>query len=332
MIKRRANPHKSHNVLRLHSSEINASLDVVYNTFIKKIKETDFKFYPNMDDIYNKISKFFKIKNFILGGGSDRCIKYFFETYRDYENLIITSPTFPMYNVYGSLYKFNIIEVGYKNNKVDIESIIKKSSKNSLIVLSNPSSPIGDVINIEDIKKILNTEAKVLIDEAYIEFSTAHSCLELIDKYNNLYVTRTFSKAYGSAGVRCGVMVSNKFNIDEMYQYRDMYELTGPTIKWIESVLENINIFQKYIKNVIINRDKIIDFCKNKKIDVVESQSNWIHIRGEFNLPDNIIFRKNCSVPNKGNDWIRLQITDNLNDYKWILDEKILTNIGRTNR
>ena len=89
MIKRRANPYKSHDVLRLHSSEVNSSLNKIYNTFLKKIKETDFKFYPNMNEIYDKISNFLNIQHFILGSGSDRCLKYFFETYRDYKNLII---------------------------------------------------------------------------------------------------------------------------------------------------------------------------------------------------------------------------------------------------
>ncbi len=319
MIKRRANPYKSHDVLRLHSSEVNSSLNMVYNTFLTKIKETDFKFYPNMNEIYDKISNFLNIQHFILGSGSDRCLKYFFETYRDYKNLIITSPTFPMYNVYGKLYNFDIKEVDYKDNKVDVDNIISNIDSDSLVVLSNPSSPIGDVIDIEDIKRILDTGTKVLIDEAYIEFSNAKTSLELINSYDNLYVTRSFSKAYGSAGVRCGVIVSNESNINELYQYRDMYEITGPTIKWIESVLENSNIFQTHIKKVISNRDNIINFCMDNNIEVVESQSNWIHIRGDFELPDDIIFRKNCTIPDMGDGWVRLQITDDLNDYKWIL-------------
>jgi histidinol-phosphate aminotransferase len=156
-----------------------------------------------------------------------------------------------------------------------------------------------------------------LVDEAYIEFSDIISCGSLLDKYSNLFITRTFSKALGSAGIRAGVIIGSEEGIDRLMQFRPMYEINSLSIKWMNIVLDNYDKVEKYIHQVKQTRESIVQRCYNLGIQVVEGQSNWIHIQYS-NLPNNILFKKNCSIPGSDKDWVRLQITDNESDYLWL--------------
>ena len=262
-----------------------------------------------------------------MGFGSDRCINYFFEAHRKKhwfwgrKRLVISDPSFPMYDVYGQIHDYKIKKVKYNIIKFPISEFLDDIDSNSIVVLSNPSSPIGDVICREDLIRILDVGQPTLVDEAYIEFSNEKSCIDLIDEYPNLYVTRTFSKAYGSAGTRFGVIFSQKQNIEKLNQYRDMYEITGQTFKWIQTLCKNKDLADEYIENVKKTRGDLLIKLYDMGIKFIPSSSNWFHIKESDlgKLPKDIIFRKNCTIPERGNDWVRLQITDNIKDYNWIL-------------
>lgn len=316
MIKRIINKDVPHDKLRLHSSERNSSWGNVYDEFINSITEHDVRYYPNTEETYKKLRNFYKHEHLLLGLGSDRCIKYFFESTTG-DNLIITDPSFPMYSVYGDMFNKTITKVPYTDLKFPINDFINSITENSIVVLSNPSSPVGDYIELEDIERILETKVPVLIDEAYIEFSCGSSTIKLIENYDNLYITRTFSKALGSAGMRIGVLLSNKRNIEHTSQYRDMYELPGISLKWIETILNNSKYIDIYTKKVKDVKEQLINDFLVCGIEFVLSDANWIHVRG-INEPEHVILKKNCSLPNLGNDWIRLTVTDDINDYIWI--------------
>lgn len=318
MINRKLNNTVSQDKLRLHSSERNSSWGDVFEQFKNELSEKDIKFYPNTEELIEPLSNFYGTKNFLMGFGSDRCIKYFFEGNRA-KKLIISEPTFPMYNIYGQIFNLKIKTVPYKSLKFPINDFIKNITKNSIVILSNPSSPIGDVICEEDLEKILELGYPTLVDEAYIEFSDEKSLISKIDKFPNLYVTRTFSKALGSAGVRFGLIFSNESNIEKLNQYRDMYEITGLSLKWIKVLLNNTDNYINYVADVKNNRTFLaIEFMK-LGYDVITSNCNWIYIKNIKHIDDNIIYKNNCELPNLGNDWIRLQITDKITDYTCIL-------------
>jgi len=326
MIKRTFNEPQPHNKLRLHSSERNSTWGKVFDEFKNELSESDIKFYPNVNELNESITKFYGGQNFLIGFGSDRCIKYFFEGNRA-KNLIITNPCFPMYKVYGQMFNLNIIEVPYKTLEFPIDEFIRKIKRNSIVVISNPSSPVGDIISESNLERILELGLPTLIDEAYIEFSSENSFISKIEKYPNLYVIRTFSKALGSAGVRFGTIFSNKNNIEILSQYRDMYETSGLTLKWIKVLLKNLDVYENYVKEVKMNRQVLINSFIKLGYEVIPSNSNWIYIKDFKHLPKNTIFKNDCSLPELGNNWLRLQITDNLNDYICLLKSKEIVDI-----
>jgi|TARA_R110002153_G_scaffold195090_3_gene348454 histidinol-phosphate aminotransferase len=326
-IKRKFHTSVPHKKLRLHSAERNTPWGVIFGMYKKSLKEEDIRFYPNVDELKNPLSKFYGYDNFLMGFGSDRCINYFFEAHKKKhwlwgkKRLIISDPSFPMYDVYGQMHDYNIKKIGYNIIKFPIVEFLHEIDNNSVIVISNPSSPIGDVICREDIIKILNLGQPTLVDEAYIEFSNEESCINLVDEYPNLYVTRTFSKAYGSAGTRFGCIFSQKQNIENLTQYRDMYEISGQTFKWVQTLCKHKDFADEYIENVKKTRSELLIKLYDKDIKFIPSACNWFHVKESDlgKLPDNIVFRKNCIIPERGDDWVRLGITDNIKDYDWIL-------------
>lgn len=317
MINRTLNKDIGHSKLRLHSSERNSSWYHIFEDFKNRITDRDIRYYPNVENTYNRLREFYKYENIILGFGSDRCIKYFFEVTKC-KNLIITNPTFPMYNVYSEMFNMNTITVDYTTTKFPYEEFKNSIVDDSIIVLSNPVSPIGNLLSMNYIREILDFDVPTLIDEAYIEFTESESVISLLNEYDNLYVTRTFSKALGSAGMRIGVLLSQKQNIDDVTQYRDMYETTGLTVKWIDTVLDYQDEIDKYIESVKSTRFELINLLKKNNIEYIYSNTNWVHIRGNFNIPTNIILKQNCEIPRNGGNWIRLTITNDITDYKWL--------------
>jgi histidinol-phosphate aminotransferase len=315
MIERKFNTSVSHDKLRLHSSERNSSWGIVFDEFKNELTEEDIKFYPNTEELIIPLSRYYGTKSFLMGFGSDRCIKYFFEGNKRKKNLIVTDPTFPMYNVYGQMFNMSTISVPYKSLDFPLNDLINSVTKNSVIVISNPSSPIGNIIPRGDLIRILKLGVPTLIDEAYIEFSDEKSMISKIKEFPNLYVTRTFSKALGSAGIRFGMIFSNEKNINKLQQFRDMYETSGMTIKWVMSVLNHTDMITKYVDDVKKNRITLTEWLTSIGYTVISSDSNWVHVK-DFNFtPEKIIFKRDCSLPGLGDGWVRLQITDELKDY-----------------
>ena len=322
MIKRNKNKFVSFDKLRLHSSEKNSNWNNrVFKSFLNSITQEDIKFYPNNQNLYEKIAKYFNVstKNIILCHGSDRAMKYFFESNMMYKNLVISKPAYPMYKIYGELFGMEIQEIDYESLEFPIDKYLNKITRESICVFSNPNTPIADLISTKSVKSILDCNIPTLVDECYSDFSeNFESFIPHINDYENLFVCKSFSKSFGSAGVRFGIIFSSKKNIQNMLQYRDMHELNGLTIKWIDTLLNNIESVEEYIYKVKSVRNILITKLKQKNYDVIKTESNWIYIRGDYEIPSYIVIR-DFEFPNKKGKWLRLQVTDDINDYSWIL-------------
>ena len=201
-----------------------------WNRFKQSLTQEDFFLYPNTIQFRKKLAKYYNTDNdnIFLCAGSDVGIKSVFETFTDGGRVVTTDPSFPMYKVYSELYKCEYIGVPHEEDyTISVGRILSEVDDNTdLIILANPNSPMGEYKSFDEILPILETGVPTLIDEAYIEFTEKNkSFIEHIDKYPNLIITRTFSKAFGAAGCRVGAVVSNKDNIELIGKFRQMYEI-----------------------------------------------------------------------------------------------------------
>jgi histidinol-phosphate aminotransferase len=293
---------------------------ILFELFKKDLKQEDFAYYPNTKNFKEKICKFYNVntENLFLSDGSDIGIKSIFETFTTCGNIVTSEPSFPMYQVYTSLYNCS-----YKGIHYDVDTLEFSIDKmlqfvdddTNLIILANPNSPIGDYKTIDEIKPLLDTGIPVLIDEAYIEFSGKESFIKYIGEYPNLIVTRTFSKAFGAAGCRVGMTFSNPHYIENISKFRQMYEISGVSMKYCEFLLDNYNLVETYIRKVIDEKEKIISMLKN--YEVVDSNCNWIHFNNQDdNKKTKEIFEKHkvlvkyCKLHPYGfrDNWCRMTI------------------------
>ena len=300
-----------------------------YTKFIRSLTHEDFAYYPNTKNFKEKICEFYNVKteNLFLSDGSDIGIKSIFETFTTCGNIVTSEPSFPMYQVYSSLYNCQ-----YKGIHYDVDTLELSIDKmlefvdddTNLIVLANPNSPIGDYKTIDEIKPLLDTGIPTLIDEAYIEFSENESFIKYIDDYPNLIVTRTFSKGFGAAGCRVGMTFSNPHYIENISKFRQMYEITGVSLKYCKFLLDNHHLVDIYCKEVVEEKKKVVSMLKN--YEVIDSQCNWIHFNNQDDnkktkeiLEKHKVLVKYCKVHPYGfrDNWCRMTIQPGLSEQEF---------------
>ena len=296
--------------------------NVMFEIFKKQLKQEDFMYYPNTKNFKEKICKFYNVKteNLFLSDGSDVGIKSIFETFTNGGRVVTTDPSFPMYKVYSELYQCEYFGIPHeKDYTISMEKILSNITYDTnLIILANPNSPMGEYKSIDEIRILLEQDVMVLIDEAYIEFTDNESMIQYIDEYPNLLVTRTFSKGFGAAGCRVGMTFGHKDTIELLSKFRQMYEITGVSMKYCEFLLNNYKLVDTYIQEVREEKKKLLLLLKD--YDVIDSNCNWIHFNtASDNLKTKQIFDKHkvlvkyCELPHDDRkNWCRLTIQPNI--------------------
>ena len=232
-------------------------------------------------------------ENIIAGCGSDEMLGLAIgATIGENKKLLTLSPDFTMYDYYVSLHGGNVIKYETaKDGCVDIDDFIKqgKSENIDLILFSNPNNPTGYALNCEEIEKILIAfkETCVIIDEAYYEFN-GESMIKYINKYDNLLVTRTLSKAWGLASLRVGFLISNKKNIDKLNSYKVPFNISSLSQAAAEVALENVNRVKEDTKVIVQERERVYIALKEiekeaaLKIEFYNSKGNYIFGRTPY--------------------------------------------------
>ena len=208
-------------------------------------------------------------KNMLLGNGSDEVLDLIFRAFCEpnQDNIIILPPTYGMYSVLANINAIGIKEVNLTDDfQLDVDTILNKADSNSKILfLCSPNNPTGNSLKNEDIEILLNEfKGIIVIDEAYIDFSNNESWIKRLNKFPNLIVTQTLSKAYGMAGIRLGIcyasqdiiLVLNRikppYNVNELTQKKAIELLTDKTISsnQIKSILEERDVLKAELKSI----------------------------------------------------------------------------------
>jgi histidinol-phosphate aminotransferase len=156
------------------------------------------------------------IENMFIGNGSDEAIDLCFRIFcrPGIDNVIAISPSYGMYRVSADINDVEVREVFLTTPDFDlpVETLLARSDKNSkLLFLCSPNNPTGNAFAQEDIVSLLDHfNGMVVVDEAYIDFADTPSLLPLLNRYSNLIVLQTLSKAFGLAGLRLGLAFGSK--------------------------------------------------------------------------------------------------------------------------
>lgn len=328
MIERiRDNLNPRHSFLRLDCNERFLNFPC-FREMLATITQDDIMAYPEPMPLYEKLAEYHNvsIKNIYLASGSDTVIKTFFETFISQNNKVVSSePCFPMYKVYCDLFNARFVGIEYDEKYrfkyYDLLESLSNQKHIGLVVLANPNSPIGNYLTIDKIEKLVKYNIPVMIDEAYIDFSNNKSCFELI-QYENIGIVRTFSKAFGLAGLRIGYALGHENLIERLFQWRAMEEVNQLGIKIACYLLDHIDIVTDYCEECKTERTCLMNLFETRGFDVIGSDAGWIHInhkstKKQKQLISNLEHR-NCllklvSLPfDSRKNWIRLSLGPNL--------------------
>lgn len=258
---------------------------ILKRQFCDDICNTDLNRYPEacFPELLEALSDYTGVpsEGIICGSGSDEVIALINQAFVDPGDVIVShSPSFSMYEIWSSIANANYIPVPDLADHIpDLEGIIQKANDfdAKIIYLCNPNNPTGYTFSREQILKVLDSVSALLIlDEAYIEFF-GESSVDLLKKYPNLMILRTFSKAFGLAGIRCGYALGNKDIIDILYKVKGPYNLNVMTQKIAVLALKNRGKILSHLDEIRAERENIKSELESlKTFKIYPSGSNFI--------------------------------------------------------
>lgn len=275
-------------------------IDIDKNILMKiKSSLMDIQFHKYPKDSMEEIKKLYSeyagcsTKNIIVGNGSIEAIEIAISSVMGHGKKALTfNPDFKMYNFFVSRFGGEFKE--YKLNcdeEIDIDKVIKYANDNmvDLIAFSNPNDPTGILIKKENLVKLLEecSNKMVLIDESYYEFCS-ESMIDYIDKYKNLFITRTLSKAWGLAGVRIGFLITNEDNISNLLEYKIPYTVDSYAQHIAKVVMKYPGKIKENTNNIIEQREIVFKSLKDveknaaMKIRFYPSNGNYIYGKTDY--------------------------------------------------
>ena len=252
---------------------------------LKSFDTNKLRFYPssNSTKLKEAIAKYYKVdvSNVFVGNGSDDVLAVAFQSFFNSEKPIVYPDlTYSFYPVWCSLFG-----IEYKNYPVGDDFRINPEDykeKNGGVVIPNPNAPTSLGEGLDFVEKILNynQDSVVIIDEAYVDFGGTSS-IPLIDKYENLLVTGTFSKSRSLAGLRIGFAIGSKALIDVMEAVKNSYNsytVDSLSIEMGAASIEDDEYFKSTCKKVIKTRERVTLELEKLGFDVLDSQTNFIFV------------------------------------------------------
>jgi len=222
---------------------------------LKEITPDFLSIYPEPDAFLKKYASYINMPfdNVLATNGSDMAIRYLLEVFGEKDKEVVTvSPSFEMYWVNCSILGLKHVPVAYSTDMtITSDKICSYLNNNTrVVVLLNPNNPIGNVYTTEEVEQIIiksqESGAVVIIDEAYHYFYDK-TFLEMIEKYNNVIILRTFSKLFSLAACRLGVIISNPTIIQYVKNAKLTFDVNSFALLFGEKILERNDIIDQLI-------------------------------------------------------------------------------------
>jgi histidinol-phosphate aminotransferase len=222
----------------------------------------------------------------LLGNGSDEVLDLVFRAFCEpgQDEVILLPPTYGMYTVLAQLNNVKVNTVPLNESfQLDLEGIMKQVNGNTKVIfVCSPNNPTGNSIPLEQIQNLLNQfSGLVVVDEAYVDFSTKGSAVRFLDDYPHLMICQTFSKAYGLAGIRLGMGIADSKIIDYFNKIKPPYNVNVLTQKMAFNSFNDQHTTKEHVKELLAERQKLekellnIDFV-NK---IYPSDANFLLIQ-----------------------------------------------------
>lgn len=296
--------------LRLDKNEDNVCLPrETIQKVLSKVTPDFLASYPQTYSLYESLGKWLGVdeSRLLVTAGSDAAIKAAYEAFVGAgDEVVVPYPTFAMFEVYGKIFQAKLKRVVYEMDlSLPIEKMLKCiTSKTKLVALPNPNSPTGTVVGRDDILNLLERAkskgAAVLIDEAYHPFYP-NSCIDLIDEYPNLIVTRTFAKAFGLASVRLGFAAAHPETIKLLKVTKPMYEVNSFAVLFGCAALERPEWMERNVRETLRGKEYLEREIGKLGLEVFPSYTNFILVEvGKENVEPLVKEMRNSGILIRG--------------------------------
>jgi histidinol-phosphate aminotransferase len=222
-------------------------------------------------ELHAALSKRFgcETQNLLATRGTSEAIDLLIRTFcrPGIDNIVTTAPTFSMYQHYATVQGATVREVVTLPDEdfvIDVDVILETCDESTRIVfICSPNNPTGTTFSRAQLLRLLKLRGErsmVVVDEAYIEFSTEESVVGLLAEFNNLVVLRTLSKALAFAGARCGAVIAASEAIDILDAVQAPYAFATPVVECVLEALEEERMaaIDSGVQKIVIERERVI--------------------------------------------------------------------------
>jgi len=263
-----------------------------------KIMDNPLNNYPNLytESLRCSIADYLDIDvdcdQVIVGNGSDDVLDMLINTFLEPgDRVLAAAPTFSMYRFFSELAGGIYENFSLTNKEFSFESIkeLIERLEPKMIFLCSPNNPTGELLEPETILKLADIYTGILVvDEAYAEFSDV-TLLNHISEHNNLGVTRTFSKAFGLAGIRLGYLVGSRALISQVSKVVKPYNINSITSLIGKIILREEGLIEERVNKIVSEREKMHKmYSEYQNWTVFSSSANFVYIEGS----DTVKFKK----------------------------------------
>ncbi len=250
------------------------------------LRSTRFSSYPDETSLYPLLSEYVGVSpsQLLVTNGSDHAIQIVLRAFLGHSQTIqAMDPSFPIYAHVARTLGVNVRCIPLADDLSFDAARYKRgvTRDTHLLVLVNPNNPTGTAIAIDDIHAIVSefSNIPVIVDEAYFEYSGV-SALELLPEAPNLIILRSFSKAFGLAGLRLGYIVAASELIENLAKLRLPFDVNAFAIAAAKAHLSNLSSMKEYVREVLdVSKPLLAAFLNRKKISYYPSAANFLLLK-----------------------------------------------------
>ena len=252
---------------------------------LRQIGSEELARYPERGAVEETVAEFLGVQapELLLTNGVDEAIHLLCETYLEAgDEALIVVPTYSMYRIYMMAAGAEVISVvADEDFRFPVEQVCKRiTPRTRLIAIANPNNPTGTIAPQESLLRIARCApgAALLVDEAYFEFC-GQSLLARRREFANLFVARTFSKAYGLAGLRIGALVGNADQMRAVRRMSSPYNVNAIALACLPEALADQDYIQRYVAGVRESRGRLELALEAAGIRFWKGEANFVLAR-----------------------------------------------------
>ena len=271
--------------LRLDFNENTAGCSPRVLARLRKLDMQELAKYPERESVETRVAEFLNVTpaEVLLTNGVDEAIHLLCQTYLESgDEALLVVPTYSMYRIYASAAGAEVVGVPAEPEfRFPTEGLRKQIGRRTrLIAIANPNNPTGAVAPPPELLQIARSapNAALLVDEAYFDFY-GQTMVEGRRELPNLFVTRTFSKAYGLAGLRLGVLVGDPGQMHALRRVSSPYNVNAIALACLPEALDDQAYIRQYAAEILESRRRLQRYLESRGIRFWPSQANFVLMR-----------------------------------------------------